>query len=149
MRALIAAFAASVLLAIPMAPAQIQIAQIQIKEGAPAAAPTKTPQPETSGGDKRNPEPHIYKLGEHLSEAYGSYEIVDNWQREKLMAPPGRAPLGSLRRELHARHRHRRLDQAHRARVLKNKSAVRNRTALFEARCSSDQRTRSVLPTVR
>ncbi len=88
MRALIAAFAASVLLAIPMAPAQIQIAQIQIKEGAPAAAPTKTPQPETSGGDKRNPEPHIYKLGEHLSEAYGSYEIVDNWQREKLMAPP-------------------------------------------------------------
>lgn len=89
MRTLIAAFAASVLLAIPMAPAQIQI-----KEIAPASAQskasvaTKTPQAETSGGDARNPEPHIYKLGEHLSEAYGSYEIVDDWQREKLMMPP-------------------------------------------------------------
>jgi Ni/Co efflux regulator RcnB len=87
MRLLIAAFAASVL-AISLAPAQTQIAQIQVKEGAPAAAPTKTPQPETSGGAPRNPEPHIYKLGEHLSEAYGDYEIVDNWQREQLMMPP-------------------------------------------------------------
>ena len=87
MRLLIAALAASVL-AIPPAPAQTQIAQIQIKEGAPAAAPTKTPQAETSGGEPRNPDPHIYKLGEHLSEAYGNYEIVDNWQREQLMMPP-------------------------------------------------------------
>jgi len=87
MRLLIAALAASVL-AIPPAPAQTQIAQIQVKEGAPATAPTKTPQAETSGGEPRNPEPHIYKLGEHLSEAYGDYELVDNWQREKLTMPP-------------------------------------------------------------
>ena len=71
------------LLAIPLAPAQIQI-----KEGAPAATEHKSPQPETSGGEPRNPEPHIYKLGEHLSEAYGNYEIVDDWQRQQLMAPP-------------------------------------------------------------
>jgi Ni/Co efflux regulator RcnB len=51
-------------------------------------APSKTPQAETTGGDKRNPEPHIYKLGEHLSEAYGSYEIVDDWQANKLAMPP-------------------------------------------------------------
>jgi Ni/Co efflux regulator RcnB len=82
MKTLIAALAMAVV-AIPLASAQIQI-----KEGAPAAAPTKTPQAETGGGEPRNPEPHIYKLGEHLSEAYGNYEIVDNWQREKLMVPP-------------------------------------------------------------
>jgi Ni/Co efflux regulator RcnB len=83
MRALIAAVAASVLLAVPMASAQIQIREI-----APASAQTKTPQAETSGGEPRNPEPHIYKLGEHLSEAYGGYELVDDWQREKLTMPP-------------------------------------------------------------
>jgi Ni/Co efflux regulator RcnB len=87
MRGVIAGFAASVLFAVPMA-AQVQIAQIQIKEIAPAAAPAKTPQAETSGGEPRNPEPHIYKLGEHLSEAYGDYELVDNWQSAKLTAPP-------------------------------------------------------------
>ena len=82
MRTLIAALALS-LVAIPLASAQIQI-----KEIAPASAQTKTPQAETGGGEPRNPEPHIYKLGEHLSEAYGSYELVDDWQREKLMMPP-------------------------------------------------------------
>ena len=44
--------------------------------------------PKPAAGEPRDPEPHIYKLGEHLSEAYGTYEIVDNWQREKLMMPP-------------------------------------------------------------
>ena len=82
MKVIIAALALSVL-AIPIAPAQIQI-----KEAPPAATAGKTPQAETSGGEKRNPEPHIYKLGEHLSEAYGDYEIVDNWQQYQLMAPP-------------------------------------------------------------
>lgn len=84
MKLLIAALASS-LLAIPLASAQIQI-----KEIAPVTAQTKAPQAETGGGEPRNPEPHIYKLGEHLSEAYGSYEIVDNWQREQLMMPPER-----------------------------------------------------------
>jgi Ni/Co efflux regulator RcnB len=73
---------AAVLLAVPVASAQIQV-----KEPPPAAA-SKTPQAETKGGEARNPEPHIYKLGEHLSEAYGSYEIVDNWQQSKLKQPP-------------------------------------------------------------
>jgi len=79
---LFVAIAAVSLLAIPLAPAQLQV-----KEGAPAATQPKS-LPETTGGKPRDPEPHIYKLGEHLSEAYGSYEIVDDWQRHRLMAPP-------------------------------------------------------------
>src|SRR5690348_13203295 len=63
MKVMIAALALSVL-AIGVAPAQIQL-----RIAAETAAPSKTPQSETTGGDKRNPEPHIYKLGEHLSEA--------------------------------------------------------------------------------
>jgi len=82
MRTLIAALAIAVV-AIPLASAQIQV-----KEIAPVTAQTKTPQAETGGGQPRDPEPHIYKLGEHLSVAYGTYEIVDNWEREKLMMPP-------------------------------------------------------------
>jgi Ni/Co efflux regulator RcnB len=82
MKVMIAALALSVL-AIGVAPAQIQL-----RIAAETAAPSKTPQSETTGGDKRNPEPHIYKLGEHLSEAYGSYELIDNWQQAKLIAPP-------------------------------------------------------------
>jgi len=84
MKTLIAALAMSVV-AMPLA-----VAQIQTREIAPATAQTETkaPQAETGGGAPRNPEPHIYKLGEHLSEAYGSYELVDDWQREKLMMPP-------------------------------------------------------------
>jgi Ni/Co efflux regulator RcnB len=78
----IAALALSVL-AIPLAPAQIQLREI-----AADTAQSKAPRSETTGGDVRNPEPHIYKLGEHLSEAYGSYELVDDWQRNKLTAPP-------------------------------------------------------------
>jgi Ni/Co efflux regulator RcnB len=79
---MIAALALSVL-AIAPAPAQLQL-----REVAADAAPTKAPRSETTGGNKRNPEPHIYRLGEHLSEVYGSYELVDNWQQAKLMAPP-------------------------------------------------------------
>ena len=85
-------------LAVPLASAQIQLRDTAVETVQPKAAPqtdasgvavpSKTPQAETTGGDKRNPEPHIYKLGEHLSEAYGSYEIVDNWQASKLAMPP-------------------------------------------------------------
>lgn len=81
MKAMIAALALSVL-AIAPAPAQLQLRLVA------DGAQTKTPQSETTGGDKRSPEPHIYKLGEHLSEAYGSFELVDDWQQAKLMAPP-------------------------------------------------------------
>ena len=82
MKIMIAALALSVL-AIAPAPAQQQL-----REVAAPTVPSKAPQTETTGGDKRNPEPHIYKLGEHLSEAYGSYELVDNWQQAKLTMPP-------------------------------------------------------------
>lgn len=82
MRLLIAALALSVL-AIPLAPAQIQL-----RELAAATDTSKTPRSETSGGTPRDPEPHIHKLGEHLSEAYGSYELVDDWQGSKLEQPP-------------------------------------------------------------
>ena len=97
MRIAITALAMSVLAMAP-ATAQIQLREIanetvqskapDQKEASAVTAPSKTPQVETSGGDKRNPEPHIYKLGEHLSEAYGSYDIVDDWQANKLMMPP-------------------------------------------------------------
>jgi Ni/Co efflux regulator RcnB len=81
MRALIAALAMTVL-AVPPAPAQIQLRDTAAKEQ------SKTPSSETSGGSPRNPEPHIYKLGEHLSEAYGRYELVDDWQSYRLAQPP-------------------------------------------------------------
>jgi Ni/Co efflux regulator RcnB len=97
MRIATMALAMSVL-AIPLASAQIQLRDtasdtVQSKtapqsQASAVTAPSKKPQAETTGGDKRNPEPHIYKLGEHLSEAYGSYEIVDNWQASKLAMPP-------------------------------------------------------------
>jgi Ni/Co efflux regulator RcnB len=81
MRVLFAALALSVL-AIPLAPAQIQLKEIA------AAETSKAPRSETTGGTPRDPEPHIYKLGEHLSEAYGSYALVDDWQGSKLERPP-------------------------------------------------------------
>jgi len=97
MRIAITALALS-MLALAPATAQIQLRETATEtvqpKGAPqtdasgVTVPSKTPQAETTGGDKRNPEPHIYKLGEHLSEAYGSYEIVDNWQASKLAMPP-------------------------------------------------------------
>ena len=94
MRVAITALALSVL-TIPIASAQIQLrvatetVQPQSKASAQAeVTPPSAPQTQTTGGDKRNPEPHIYKLGEHLSEAYGSYEIVDDWQGSKLTMPP-------------------------------------------------------------
>jgi Ni/Co efflux regulator RcnB len=82
MRVLIAALALS-LLAIPLAPAQIQLRELSA-----AKEQSKAPSSETSGGTPRNPDPHIYKVGEHLSEAYGSYELIDDWRTSKLEQPP-------------------------------------------------------------
>jgi Ni/Co efflux regulator RcnB len=79
----------SAALALSVLAVSFAAAQIQVKEAPPVAAEApKAPRAETTGGEPRNPEPHIYKLGEHLSEAYGNYEIVDNWQQYRLMAPP-------------------------------------------------------------
>jgi len=46
-----------------------------------------TPRAEKSG-EPNDSAPHIYKLGEHLSEAYGRYDLVDDWDRFKLKMPP-------------------------------------------------------------
>jgi Ni/Co efflux regulator RcnB len=43
---------------------------------------------QTSGGDRDNPTPHIYKKGEHISPSYGSFDVVDDWSRFKLAKPP-------------------------------------------------------------
>ena len=43
---------------------------------------------ETSGSEEKNPQPHIYRLGEHLSEAYGRFDPVDDWARHQLKKPP-------------------------------------------------------------
>jgi Ni/Co efflux regulator RcnB len=48
----------------------------------------QAPRTETTGGEERNPEPHIYRLGEHLSEVYGRYDLVDDWARHQLKKPP-------------------------------------------------------------
>ena len=88
MKSLIAALAVSVL-AIPLASAQIQIKEVApLKQGASTTTESKASRSETTGGEKRNPEPHIYKLGEHLSEAYGRYELIDDWKRYQLEMPP-------------------------------------------------------------
>jgi Ni/Co efflux regulator RcnB len=42
----------------------------------------------TSPGDLHNPVPHIYHRGEHLSAAYGGFELVPNWSRFGLSPPP-------------------------------------------------------------
>src|SRR3981189_1441220 len=39
------------------------------------------PQTRTDGGDKKIPDPHIYHLGEHLSPAYGNFDIVADWAK--------------------------------------------------------------------
>lgn len=83
MRVVIAALALSVF-AVPTAPAQIQL------RIAADSAQSRAPGRETTGGDVRNFEPHIYKLGEHLSEVYSNYELVDDWRSAKLTAPPER-----------------------------------------------------------
>ena len=48
----------------------------------------QSPRSETTAGEQRNPDPHIYRLGEHLSEAYGNYDLVDDWAKHQLKKPP-------------------------------------------------------------
>jgi Ni/Co efflux regulator RcnB len=43
---------------------------------------------QTGGGDRQNPEPHIYKRGEHISRSYGEFDVVDDWSRFHLTQPP-------------------------------------------------------------
>lgn len=43
---------------------------------------------QTSGGEADNPAPHIYKLGEHISRSYGTFDEVKNWERFNLKKPP-------------------------------------------------------------
>lgn len=89
MKRLIHATLALSLLALAPAMAQRDnpAASVQSKE-TPTSGVPGAPQRETAGGDKRNPEPHIYRLGEHLSEAYGAFELVDDWERHQLKKPP-------------------------------------------------------------
>ena len=72
-------------------PAMAQVRQTAAN-ATPDASPTsdvaRASRNETSGGDKTNPDPHIYKVGEHLSELYGRYELVDDWDRHQLKKPP-------------------------------------------------------------
>jgi Ni/Co efflux regulator RcnB len=56
------------------------------------SAPASTPaigaaQTRTDGGDKKLPDPHIYRLREHLSPAYGDFESVDDWAKRDLKQP--------------------------------------------------------------
>jgi Ni/Co efflux regulator RcnB len=90
MKLLIHATLALCLLALAPAMAQRDNpgAGVQSRE-TPTSGLAGAPQRETSGGDKRNPEPHTYRLGEHLSEAYGAFELVDDWERHQLKKPPG------------------------------------------------------------
>lgn len=89
MKRLIPATLALSLLALAPAMAQRDnpVVSVQSKE-TPTSGVPGAPQRETAGGDKRNPEPHIYRLGEHLSEAYGAFELVDDWERHQLKKPP-------------------------------------------------------------
>lgn len=43
---------------------------------------------QTSGGEKDNPAPHIYKRGEHISRSYGAFDDVANWAQFRLTKPP-------------------------------------------------------------
>ena len=42
----------------------------------------------TSPGDLHNPVAHVYHRGEHLSPAYGAFEMVPDWSRFGLEPPP-------------------------------------------------------------
>jgi Ni/Co efflux regulator RcnB len=70
------------------APAQ---AQYQQPNSAATAQADINPGPhtnQTSPGTQNNPAPHVYKRGEHISRNYGEFEMVDDWSRFHLQAPP-------------------------------------------------------------
>ena len=43
---------------------------------------------QTMIGDARHPIAHVYKRGEHLTSAYGSFDVVRDWSRYALPPPP-------------------------------------------------------------
>jgi Ni/Co efflux regulator RcnB len=81
----------TLVLSLLLLPAMAQVSQT-VANAPPDASQTSdvagAPRNETSGGEKTNPDPHIYKVGEHLSELYGRYELVDDWDRHQLKKPP-------------------------------------------------------------
>ena len=56
-------------------------------ESAPAALPGERAN-QTGGGDRQDPEPHIYRRGEHISRSYGDFDVVNDWSRFHLNPPP-------------------------------------------------------------
>jgi len=43
---------------------------------------------QTTIGDAEHPIAHVYKRGEHLTGAYGSFDVVRDWSRYALPPPP-------------------------------------------------------------
>jgi Ni/Co efflux regulator RcnB len=43
---------------------------------------------QTTIGDARQPTVHVYRRGEHLTGAYGSFDVVTDWSRYALPPPP-------------------------------------------------------------
>jgi Ni/Co efflux regulator RcnB len=77
------------LLLLPAAMAQVSHTATNAQpDSNPASNVAAISRNETTGGDKKNPDPHIYKMGEHLSELYGRYDLVDDWGRRQLKKPP-------------------------------------------------------------
>jgi Ni/Co efflux regulator RcnB len=72
------------------------LAQPQQQSGAATDQPDLNPQGnlagphvnQTSPGQPENPAPHIYKRGEHVSRSYGEFDVVTDWNRFHLKAPP-------------------------------------------------------------
>jgi Ni/Co efflux regulator RcnB len=60
-------------------------AQVELNRQGDIAGPHAN---QTSPGNKSNPAPHVYKLGEHISRSYGDFEMVDDWSRFHLQPPP-------------------------------------------------------------
>lgn len=43
---------------------------------------------QTTGGERDNPAPHIYKKGEHINRSYGAFDVVTKWDQFNLTKPP-------------------------------------------------------------
>ncbi len=86
MRLLIAALAASVL-AIPLAPAQTRCPDSDQGGRARNGSDEDAQQRDGWGRTAQSRTAHL-QARRTLSEAYGDYELVDNWQSEHLTMPP-------------------------------------------------------------
>ena len=71
-----------------LAQTQRQAATPTATESASPAILPKERANETGGGDRANPEPHIYKRGEHISQSYGAFDVVTDWMHFHLTQPP-------------------------------------------------------------